>query len=418
MKILELGPYILIQGHKHGMKNQSGFAYMFRDIVDMLADQHEVYVMTQSILTDEMHVGKWVLLKRNIFTIFCNFRWKYFVTALKFGNKFGMNFNQRLKVIFYFLSAGQVEAVIKTYRPDIIHIHSADIYTIPYFMAAAKYDVPVICTLHGLVSFNEMISDKMHRRIEDAYLQMVIENGYDVSVVSSGMLDRITSRYGINKIRVILNFFSIIDNYLCNMSLCREKNDVKTIVCVGSLAYRKNQIQLIRVLPVIQKHFADKFEIQLNIIGDGEDWDMLHTYVDNNKLSGVIFNGRLQKPDVYANIEASDLLVLPSIDEGFGLPIIEAYNLGIPVVTFNDLDAISDLYSEDCMVFARDHKDETLAKAIIDALGRKWDKESIKAFSNKFSAEVISQQYEEYIQKATKALDKRDIDKFINKILS
>ncbi|MEY4011021.1 MAG: hypothetical protein RIT22_145 [Bacteroidota bacterium] len=418
MKILELGPYILIQGHRHGMKNQTGFAYMFRDIVDILADQHEVFVITQSILTDEMHVGKWILLKRSIFTILSNFRWKYFLTALKFGNKFGLNLKQRFKVIFYFLSAGQVEAVIKTYRPDIIHIHSADIYTIPYFMALAKYDIPVICTLHGLVSFNEMISDKMHRRIEDTYLQMIIENGYDVSVVSSGMLGRITSRYGINKIRVILNFFSIPDNFLSNMSLCREKNDVKTIVCVGSLAYRKNQIQILRVLPVIQKHFADKFEIQFNIIGDGEDWDMLHSYVDSNKISGVIFSGRLQKPDVYINVEASDLLVLPSIDEGFGLPIIEAYNLGIPVVTFNDLDAINDLYSEDCMVFARDHKDETLAKAIIEALDRKWDKDAIRSFSKKFSADVIRRQYEEYIQKATKALDKRDIDKFINKILS
>lgn len=418
MKILELGPYILIQGHKHGMKNQTGFAYMFRDIVDMLADKHEVYVMTQSILTDEMQVGNWILLKRNICTIFSNFRWKYFAIALKFGNKFGMNFKQRLKVIFYFLSAGQVEAVIKTHRPDIIHIHSADIYTVPYFMAAAKYDVPVISTLHGLVSFNKMISDKMHRRIEDAYLQMVIENGYDVSLVSSGMLDRVTSRYGINKIRVILNFLSMPDNYLFNRLLRGKKEAVKTVVCVGSLAYRKNQIQLLRVLPVIQKHFADKFEIQLNLIGDGEDWDMLHSYVDNNKLSGVIFNGRLQKQDVYANMEASDLLVLPSIDEGFGLPIIEAYYAGIPVVTFNDLDAINDMYSEGCMVVAKDHNDETLVKAIIDALGRQWDKDAIRAFSKKFSADIISQQYEEYIQKATKALDKRDIDKFINKILS
>lgn len=418
MKILELGPYILIQGHKHGMKNQTGFAYMFRDIVDMLADKHEVYVMTQSILTDEMQVGNWTLLKRNICTIFSNFRWEYFATALKFGNKFGMNFKQRLKVIFYFLSAGQVEAVIKTHRPDIIHIHSTDIYTVPYFMVAAKYDVPVISTLHGLVSFNKMISDKMHRRIEDAYLQMVIENGYDVSLVSSGMLDRVTSRYGINKIRVILNFLSIPDNYLFNRPLCIKKNTVKTVVCVGSLAYRKNQIQLLRVLSVIQKHFADKFEIQLNLIGDGEDWDMLHSYVNNNKISGVIFNGRLQKKDVYANMEASDLLVLPSIDEGFGLPIIEAYYAGIPVVTFNDLDAINDLYNDGCMVVASDHKDETLAKAIIDALGRQWDKDAIRAFSKKFSADIISQQYEEYIQKATKALDKRDIDKFINKILS
>jgi len=375
-------------------------------------------VMTQSILTDEMQVGNWILLKRNICTILSNFRWEYFVTALKFGNKFGMNFKQRLKVIFYFLSAGQVEAVIKTHRPDIIHIHSTDIYTVPYFMAAAKYDVPVISTLHGLVSFNKMISDKMHRRIEDAYLQMVIENGYDVSLVSSGMLDRVTSRYGINKIRVILNFLSIPDNYVFNKLLCGKKDAVKTVVCVGSLAYRKNQIQLLRILPVIQKHFADKFEIQLNLIGDGEDWDMLHSYVDNNKLSGVIFNGRLQKPDVYANMEASDLLVLPSIDEGFGLPIIEAYYAGIPVVTFNDLDAINDLYNEDCMVVAMDHNDETLAKAIIDALSRQWDKDTIRAFSKKFSAGIISQQYEEYIQKATKALDKRDIDKFINKILS
>jgi len=70
------------------------------------------------------------------------------------------------------------------------------------------------------------------------------------------------------------------------------------------------------------------------------------------------------------------------------------------------------------MVVAKNHKDETLAKAIIDALDQQWDTHAIRAFSEKFSADIISQQYEEYVQKATKALDKSAIIKFINTILS
>ena len=51
MKILELAPYVFIEGHKHGSRNQSGLAYMIRSICDMLAMEHEVQVLTQSILT-------------------------------------------------------------------------------------------------------------------------------------------------------------------------------------------------------------------------------------------------------------------------------------------------------------------------------------------------------------------------------
>jgi glycosyltransferase involved in cell wall biosynthesis len=46
----------------------------------------------------------------------------------------------------------------------------------------------------------------------------------------------------------------------------------------------------------------------------------------------IVATGYLEKPDVRALMAASSMLVLPSLEEGFGLPVVEAMAAGLPVV--------------------------------------------------------------------------------------
>jgi glycosyltransferase involved in cell wall biosynthesis len=91
---------------------------------------------------------------------------------------------------------------------------------------------------------------------------------------------------------------------------------------------------------------------------------------------------------------------MASIEEGFGLPLAEGYKFGVPSVMPRSIDAFVDLYDEKCCVPADDYSVDVFAKALYNALSRKWDREKIKAFSLKFTEEKCAEGYLTAIRKS------------------
>ena len=89
----------------------------------------------------------------------------------------------------------------------------------------------------------------------------------------------------------------------------------------------------------------------------------------------------------------ADLVVLASIEEGFGLSMVEGFVYGVPSVTFCDLDAVSDIYDEKAMLLCSERTDEEFAKTMEQALEKKWDSKWIMDYSKKFSVECMRDQY-------------------------
>lgn len=417
MKILELAPYIFIENHKYGSKNKSGLAYMIRAITDMLSKEgNDVYVLTQSILCEEMRVNDWHMLKRNFCIIGKHLRFKYIKVFLKVQST-EISLKSKLKTLLYFLSGGQVEYEIRRLRPDVIHIHSINLYTIPYLIAASQFNIPVLTTLHGLVSFNDITGvNQFAKSLERNFLRVFVENGYSLSFISTGMKMK-TERYlgrKADNIRVVPNTFQLSDN---NKASREEDRTTKRIICVGSVTDLKNHIQVIRVLPLIQSHFFP-INVELSIIGDGPKLQYLKNYASNEQIGNITFCGRLKQKDVYAHLSHSDLLVFPSIEEGFGIPIVEAYSCGVPAVFFSDIDASEDVYSIECSMMPSDRTDSALCECIISSLETKWDKKEILKFSQQFDQSVISTQYAKVVRETTNSLDPKVITDMINLAIS
>ena len=78
---------------------------------------------------------------------------------------------------------------------------------------------------------------------------------------------------------------------------------------------------------------------QLVVVGPGRDekyYAGLHTLADELGISGeVIFTGGVPLEDTVAFYRGADVFVYPSLNETFGLPILEAMACGCPVVTSN-----------------------------------------------------------------------------------
>jgi glycosyltransferase involved in cell wall biosynthesis len=101
------------------------------------------------------------------------------------------------------------------------------------------------------------------------------------------------------------------------------------ILFVGSLEPRKNLPALIHAWGKIQPEFPD-----VALVIAGASGNVFRPVNLPHKSASVHFTGHVdgELPSLYANAE---LFVLPSLDEGFGLPVLEAMACGTPVIVSN-----------------------------------------------------------------------------------
>jgi len=111
------------------------------------------------------------------------------------------------------------------------------------------------------------------------------------------------------------------------------------VIFVGTLQPRKNIERLIEAfyLLLIRHSPLTTHHLQLVIVGKkGWLYDSIFQKVKDLKLtSNIVFTGFVPKDDLPALIAGSKTYVLPSLWEGFGIPVIEAQACGVPVVVSN-----------------------------------------------------------------------------------
>jgi glycosyltransferase involved in cell wall biosynthesis len=129
----------------------------------------------------------------------------------------------------------------------------------------------------------------------------------------------------------------------------------KYILFVGSIQPRKNLDGLIRAWHELRREFKDRW-----LIVAGGTGPMFRTvkFFDDERVRFLGYIADRDLPGLYANAE---LFVLPSLDEGFGLPALEAMACGTPVIASNggalpeivgDAGLIFDLSQPDTLIHA------------------------------------------------------------------
>jgi glycosyltransferase involved in cell wall biosynthesis len=102
------------------------------------------------------------------------------------------------------------------------------------------------------------------------------------------------------------------------------------LVCPATLEPRKNQVRLIRAY----RQTAPDHPHALVLAGaDGWGVDAIAAEVARRGPGRVVRTGHLRGGDLDAVLRGADLVVYPSLYEGFGLPIVEAMQRGVPVIT-------------------------------------------------------------------------------------
>ena len=167
------------------------------------------------------------------------------------------------------------------------------------------------------------------------------------------------------------------------------------ILNVGSIEARKNIILAVKALQSLPE------DLSLVIVGRHTKYtDQVIDYVNSHQLSHrvLILHGVPNKhlPAIYTQAEA---FVYPSVYEGFGIPIIEAINCGLPVVACSG-SCLEEAGGPDCFYVAPDDV-EGMTRAIKESLrgatGREHRIASSQAYIRRFlGSDMANQMIELY----------------------
>lgn len=426
MKVMIIAPYIYDDNIIEFTKNKTGFGIMVQNIVSSVAELENVVLLTR-VITKGKNEKNFKILSHTWGQFFSYAKLKDWLIGIKAFFANGVTVKDRARHVFYEVDGGYVRKQIQMEKPDIVHIHGIGTITESYIRICEEMKVRYTVTLHGLIGLNDSVSAPAYeKQIERDFLIKAEKNNIPVSVISSGMKARIEEKYlgkKANNITVITNgtkknnendtkfireegtltqekFQEYYSDCLKQNDLYPKLNDTyaylqyskkngkKILFFVGNITKNKNQMQAVEILKNTKVFKNTLLVLWGREVDNGE---VRKKIVEYQLHKNVILGGFNDQMDIFWKF--CDVNLFLSLNDGFGLPIVEGYMYGVPCVTFEDLDATQDLYYPEAMLKVKDRSIESVANALRTSLDKNWNHEEIAEIGNMFSIDNMSEKY-------------------------
>lgn len=226
-----------------------------------------------------------------------------------------------------------------------LHRPRPDVFFSPTHYAPRFSPVPTVVSVMDLsyLRFPELFnkSDLYQLKSWTAYS---VKKAAKVLTISNSSKDDIIKEYKVSPDKVVTVYPGIKQGvtlepkiYGMNQLQAKYKVSENYILFVGTLQPRKNITRLIEAFSKIKKHDTGIKDVDLVVIGK-KGW-LYEEILDAPKKYGVEDEVKFLEGVTDEELEVfykhAQCYVLPSLYEGFGLPVLEAMKHGCPVITSN-----------------------------------------------------------------------------------
>lgn len=199
-----------------------------------------------------------------------------------------------------------------------------------HFFPHTKPPVPTVLTIHDLSfeRYPEYLSLKgrlWHRRILRP--RNLIERMSSIVCVSKHTKEEMKRVYNVAEDRCMVVYPGVRMPHTPPPLVTRDADAPFTICVISTIEPRKNIFIITQVVPLLRAKYPD---IRCRVIGKPG----YHSaeVIAEMKSAGIEYDGYVSQEEKYRILKESDVMVYPSIYEGFGLPPLEAQAVGIPVI--------------------------------------------------------------------------------------
>ncbi len=240
---------------------------------------------------------------------------------------------------------------------------------LPFKLLIAKVDIvicpdyvaPIICHSKKIVVIHDNLFwkyPKNYSRIWRNYYTKLIQLGLDskTTIVT-------TSNYSKKGLEPVFKKNKIYTVYQSSESFSVPKNynnSKKYIFHIGTFEKRKDLLTLIKGFKILKDELKVDYKLVLAgstyINGDNKVLLKIEKYIkENNLFSSILMPGYIDQEKALYFYNNSLMYVFPSIDEGFGIPLIEALKLKVPVIC-SDIPIFREIADDSVLYFKKQNE--------------------------------------------------------------
>jgi glycosyltransferase involved in cell wall biosynthesis len=209
---------------------------------------------------------------------------------------------------------------LRALRPDVLHVHSAEMGA-AVAPAAALHRVPRIITLHY-----SSIADPRSRRAKRWLETLLVRAAryQHITTVDAGVVGRLPT-LGRRPARFVPNPVSVV------ATTAEEARDREGILFVGRFEHVKGVSTLLSAMATLVR---DLPTARLVLVGEGPLEDSIRAEIHDRSLVGnVVVAGPLPREEVHSRMRSATVLVIASSYEGTPMVLLEAWASSLAVVT-------------------------------------------------------------------------------------
>ena len=262
--------------------------------------------------------------------------------------------------------------------PDIIHVHYPTMLTQPSVVFAYQSKgTRIVATEHWSAVQTGQINAHGRKQLET-----YVSEADQFICVGKPLKDRI------QQLTQTKRQLHVVPNVVLGLFSCKPKGwDSFRFVAVGRLVPVK---QFDHLISAFWQAFSGEKGVTLTIVGGGSEYERLKREIERLMASEQInLTGTLSREQTADIVSASDVLVCYSKLETFGVPVIEAWYCGIPVIATETI-GIAECFDESLGLLVSNNDENQLIESLkrIKSKYHRYSREHIHSFAEENFSEA------------------------------